>query len=133
MSAAPKSPGRHGGRPPKSQKPLPRVPDDTEVVPPKCSRSESCSGTGRHGGRPSQEPQSQSHRRKNSEPLREITVPAKLTPTQDCPESPGVKPVATKKRFLIIYRGNTTLCLMCRLFCWGGSTSVSTASNLEIT
>ncbi len=32
-----------------------------------------------------------------SAPLREITVPAKPPSTQDCPENPGVKPVATKK------------------------------------
>ena len=40
MSAAPKSPGRHGGRP--SQMPeanLAVVPDDTEVVPPKSRRA----------------------------------------------------------------------------------------------
>ena len=104
--------GRHGGHP--SQMPeanIAAVPDDTEVVPPKCSRSESLSGIGRHGGHPSQE-----HRAKviaeNSAPLREITVPAKPPPIQDCSESstahtaesgliprfvalsPGVKPVA---------------------------------------
>jgi hypothetical protein len=54
------------------------VPDDTEVIPPKSQ-------------------QSQSHRQKNSAPLREITVPAKPPPIQDCSENPGVKPVATKK------------------------------------
>ena len=73
--------------------------------------SQSRIGTGRHGGRPSQEPEanpaayrttrrsslSRAHRKKNSAPLREITVPAKPPPTQDCPENLGVKPVATKK------------------------------------
>ena len=38
------------------------------------------------------------------------------------------KPIDNKKRFIVIYRRNTTLSSMCRLFCWGGSTSVSTAS-----
>jgi hypothetical protein len=56
------------------------VPDDTEVIPPKSRRAkviaEKLSATA---------------------PLREITVPAKPPPTQDCPENPGVKPVATKK------------------------------------
>ena len=57
-------------------------------------------GTGRHGGRPSQEPEEPKPSQKKlsaSAPLREITVPPKPPPTQDCPESPGVKPVATKK------------------------------------
>ena len=34
--------------------------------------------------------------------------------------------------FIVIYRGHTTQSQMWRLFCWGGSTSVSTASSLEI-
>jgi hypothetical protein len=127
--------GRHGGRP--SQEPdanAAAVPDDAEVVPPKCqkripqryrttrrsslpnARNESRSGTGRHGGRPSQKPQSLKPSPKKlcaSAPLREITVPAKPPPIQDCLEnptantvasgliprfvalSPGVKPVAT--------------------------------------
>ena len=38
-----------------------------------------------------------------------------------------------KKWLFVIYRGNTKLSLMWRLFYWGGSTSVSTASRLEIT
>jgi hypothetical protein len=73
--------------------------------------SQSRIGTGRHGGRPSQEPEanpaayrttrrsslSRAHRKKKSAPLREITVPVKPPPTQDCPENLGVKPVATKK------------------------------------
>jgi len=91
-------PGRHGGRPSQEH------------------RSECRSGTGRHGGHPSQKPQSLKPSPKKlcaSAPLREITVPAELPPTQDCPESstahtvasgliprfvalsPGVKPVAT--------------------------------------
>ena len=92
------------------------VPDDTEVVPPKSRRAKAIA-----------------KKLSSSAPLREITVPAKPPPTQDCPENPGVKPVATKKRFIVIYRENTNLCLMWRRFCWGGSTSVSTASALEIT
>ena len=56
-------------------------------------------GTGRHGGRPSQMPRAKVIAKKlsASAPLREITVPAKPPPTPDCLESPGVKPVATKK------------------------------------
>jgi len=79
MSAAPKSTGRHGGHP--SQEPetnLAVVPDDTEVVPPKTRRAKAIA-----------------KKLSASAPLREITVPAKPPPTQDCPESPGVKPVAT--------------------------------------
>ena len=74
------------------------VPDNTEVVPPKTRRAKAIA-----------------KKLSASAPLREITVPAELPPTQDCPESstahtvasgliprfvalsPGVKPVATKK------------------------------------
>jgi hypothetical protein len=68
--------GRHGGRPSQEQEAnIPAVPDDTEVIPPKCqkrisqryrttrrsslpnARSEYRSGTGRHGGHPSQMPE----------------------------------------------------------------------------
>gem|GEM_PF-1809830 len=56
------------------------VTDDTEVIPPKCRRAKAIA-----------------KKLSASAPLREITVPAKPPPTQDCPENPGVKPVATKK------------------------------------
>ena len=54
------------------------VPDNTEVVPPKTRRAKAIA-----------------KKLSASAPLREITVPSKPPPTQDCPESPGVKPVAT--------------------------------------
>ena len=75
------------------------VPDDTEVVPDKEPISECRSGTGRHGGRLSQEQQNQSHRQKTQRlcaSARDHSA-RNTPPIQDCPENPGVKPVATKK------------------------------------
>ncbi len=126
--------GRHGGRP--SQEPdanaaavpddaevVPAkspatpvaVPDDTEVVPPKSqTRMPQRYRTTRRSSLPkAAEPKAIAKKLCASAPLREITVPAKPPPTQDCPEnptantvasgliprfvalSPGVKPVAT--------------------------------------
>jgi len=108
--------GRHGGR--SSQKPdanAAAVPDDAEVVPPKClTRMPQRYPTTRRSSLPrAAEPKAITKKLSASAPLREITVPAELPPTQDCPESstahtvasgliprfvalsPGVKPVAT--------------------------------------
>ena len=75
------------------------VPDDTEVIPPQCPEANIVSVTDDTEVIPPKcpEPKPSPKKLSASAPLREITVPAKPPPTQDCPENPGVKPVATKK------------------------------------
>jgi len=49
-----------------------------------------------------------------------------------CGKSRGIKMVGFF-RFFAIYLVDTIVSLMGRLFCWGGSTSVSTTGTLETT
>jgi hypothetical protein len=92
--------GRHGGHP--SQMPeanIAAVPDDTEVIPPKCPEANIAAVPDDTEVIPPKSRRAKVIAEKLSAtaPLREITVPAKLPPTQDGSENPGVKPVATKK------------------------------------